>query len=189
LGGYTPALSTSYSVSGGLLTPIAEPSGFVILSNFSGSFYLAAVDFEATNGISPTGYYRGTLEKLPPGYPVPAPAPAPITPVSGLWWNSDESGSGYALDYKNGVLVVTVYSYGTTGEPVWYLATGRLSTANFFSATLDRYRGGQCIACSYPGRPQLVGNDGTVTIQFHTSSSATMGLPGGRRFTIKPQPW
>lgn len=111
-----------------------------------------------------------------------------ITPVTGLWWNPAESGSGYALDVKHGVLVVTVYSYRADGEPQWYLAAGPLTNnGRSFSATLDKYRAGQCISCAYTGRPTLAGNDGVISIEFASSTSATVTLPGGRVATIQPQ--
>jgi hypothetical protein len=108
-----------------------------------------------------------------------------ITPSVGLWWNPAESGSGYALDYKHGVLVVTVYSYTAAGAPLWYLASGPV-TNNVFSSTLDKYQAGQCISCAY--HPATInGNDGTIGITFTSPTSATMTLPGGRTFQIVPQ--
>ena len=109
-----------------------------------------------------------------------------VIPQIGLWWNPNESGTGYALDYKHGVLVVTVYSYQQNGAPQWYLAAGPLPNTTF-SATLDKYTGGQCISCAYAGRPSLIGNDGTITINFSSATSATLNLPGGRVTQIQPQ--
>lgn len=88
---------------------------------------------------------------------------------------------------KHGVLVMTVYSY-VNGEPAWYLASGPIVN-NTFTGTLDKYRGGQCITCPYPGRPTAAGNDGTVTITFTSNTSAVMQLPGGRTIPIVPQPF
>jgi hypothetical protein len=109
-----------------------------------------------------------------------------VIPQVGLWWNPQESGSGYALDYKHGVLVVTVYSYQQNGTPQWYLAAGSLPNT-IFSATLDKYTSGQCISCVYTGRPALAGNDGTITIDFTSATTATVTLPGGRVTQIQPQ--
>lgn len=110
-----------------------------------------------------------------------------IAPAAGLWWNPAESGSGYALDVKHGVLVVTAYSYTSAGAPLWYLAAGAIQN-NTFSATLDKYQSGQCISCGY--RPAAInGNDGVMTITFSTPTTGTMSLPGGRVFPIVPQPF
>jgi hypothetical protein len=96
--------------------------------------------------------------------------------------NPAESGSGYALDYADGVLAVTLYSYTTAGAPIWYLASGPV-TNNVFSSTLDKYQRGQCISCAY--RPTAInGNDGNVSITFTSPTSANMTLPGGRSLQI-----
>jgi hypothetical protein len=126
-------------------------------------------------------YYPAVLFGPPAGPPPPA-----LTPQVGLWWNPNESGSGYGLDYINGTLIVTTYSYRQDGSPQWYLSSGPLSGSTFTS-TLDKYVGGQCISCAYNGRPTLIGNDGTVTIIFSSPTSATMYLPGGRVTAIQPE--
>ena len=113
------------------------------------------------------------------------PPPA-LTPQIGLWWNPNESGSGYAIDYKHGVIVMTVYSYTMTGSPQWYLAFGPLS-GNTWTGTLFKYTGGQCISCAYQPELDNGSNDGTVTVVFSSPISGTMYLPGGRVTQIQPQ--
>ncbi len=118
---------------------------------------------------------------------VPALAidPLGIVPQVGLWWNPAEPGTGYSLDLKHGILVVTIYSYTASGEPIWYLASGPI-TNNTFAATLDKYGGGQCISCGFKAAA-LRGNDGTIGIIFTSSTTATVALPGGRLIAIVPQ--
>ena len=105
-----------------------------------------------------------------------------ITPQVGLWWNPNESGSGYAIDLQHGVIVVTIYSYNSDGTAQWYLMTGPLVN-NTVSGPLQKFRGGQCISCAYQN-PVPNGSDGTMTIAFTSAKSATATLPGGRSFTI-----
>jgi hypothetical protein len=116
-------------------------------------------------------------------------ADPPLVPAVGLWWNPNESGSGYALDVKHGVLVVTIYSYDkATGNAQWYLAYNPLTNnGHSFNAPLGKYRGGQCISCAYTGSPTYTGDDGTIAIEFSSSTSATVTLPGGRTTNIQPQ--
>src|SRR5262249_55962573 len=71
-----------------------------------------------------------------------------IAPQIGLWWNPAEPGSGYALDVKHGILVVTVYSYTDAGDPMWYLASGPIAN-NAFTGTVYNYAGGPCLSCNY----------------------------------------
>ena len=108
-------------------------------------------------------------------------------PRTGLWYKETESGDGFNIEIQNGVLVLTVYSYEGSGDSEWYLASGPMTNGNHtFTATLDKYRNGRCISCSYTGRPTLVGNDGVVTINFTSETAATITLPGGRTTAIAP---
>lgn len=132
------------------------------------------------------GYTLDDWRNFSPPVVVGTSAPAALTPQVGLWWNPDESGSGYALDYRHGVLVVTVYSYTPAGAAQWYLASGPLS-GSVFAATLDKYASGQCIGCANTIAPTLTGNDGIITIGFTSPTSATVTLPGGRTTRIQPQ--
>jgi hypothetical protein len=116
-----------------------------------------------------------------------SPSSSAFAPVTGHWWNPNESGRGYNIDVYNGVLVITVYTYKANGDSEWYLASGFMSPdQRQFTGTLDKYRNGQCISCSYSGRPALVGNDGIISINFLSETVATLSLPGGRTTIIQP---
>ena len=172
-------------ISSGTIAFASPPNGTWIFTILVTEY----VGTGADNGYVPDDYHNfSTPVVFGPSTPPPPPPPPPpaLTPQVGLWWNPNESGSGYALDYKHGVLVVTVYSYTSTGAPQWYLASGALSGTTF-SSTLDKYVAGQCIACSYRGPPSNIGNDGTITIVFSSATSATVYLPGGRVSQIQPQ--
>ena len=115
-----------------------------------------------------------------------APPPsASVSPAVGLWDNPSEPGTGFALDFKHGVLVVTVLSYKLDGSAQWYLASGPLAGTTF-DARLEKFAGGQCIGCAYAGQPTAGGTDGTIRIVFSSARSATVYLPGGRVSEIRP---
>lgn len=125
------------------------------------------------------------------GPPPGGTAPLAFTPVTGLWWNPDESGSGYDIQAQHGTLVATIYSYTATGDPLWYIVVGQLANAGAgvtASGTLDKYRGGQCASCAYQ-MPSSMGSDGGITVMFSSPFSATVSLPGGRVTHIQPQAW
>ncbi len=118
-------------------------------------------------------------------------APLAFTPMTGIWWNPDESGTGYNLQVQRGVLVATIYSYSSTGDPLWYLAVAPLANAGdgvAATATLDKYRGGQCASCMYQ-RPILAGDDGGITLTFSSPATGTVRWPGGRVTQIQPFAW
>lgn len=175
-------LSAGYyfgSINSGSIPYVSPPNGtwtFVIfLTEFTGAPYDDGYSVRDWVNTSPTVVIG----------PPPGPPPPSVTPQVGLWWNPDESGTGYALDVKHGVLVVTTYSYTYAGAPMWYISYGPITNTTF-SAPLLKTLGGQCISCSYQN-PALNGDDGTVTINFTSATAATMTLPGRAPFHIEPQ--
>jgi hypothetical protein len=107
-------------------------------------------------------------------------------PVEGMWWDPMQSGSGYAIDVKHGVLVMTVFSYTATGLPQWYLLYGPLVN-NSVTARLLKFTDGQCISCAMWQLPSAAGDDGMATVTFTSPTTGTILLPGGRITQIVPQ--
>jgi len=179
----------------GLVTPnFVIPNGFLPTAN--GTINYAGVD-QMTYASLPTDAGKAldrngaTLQNLATnfaGETGSVTVSGTFTPAVGLWWNPSESGTGYNLDVKHGVLVMTVFTYEANGHSEWYLASGPLTdNGTRFSATLDKYRGGQCISCPYTGRPTLAGNDGTISVTFTSATAATVSLSNGRVTAIQPQ--
>jgi hypothetical protein len=177
----------------GIVTPdYTVPNGF--LPTNGGTLAYAGVDsvsFGAlpTDGVTAINRSGAMIPNLATNFAgqsaaVTAASPANIVPVAGVYYNPNEGGSGYGLDYQNGTLIVEVYSYLQSGAAQWYLAAGPVVN-NVFTGTLDRYTNGQCISCAYknPGPP--VGNDGTITLTLTSPTTATVDLPGGRHFQIQ----
>lgn len=103
-----------------------------------------------------------------------------FTPESGWWWNPAESGRGFNLEIQDDVVVLSTYVYTPSGNPVWYLAVGRLTGNSFFSGELDRYENGQCITCGYDGEPDFDGGfAGPIEIDFTTQTTGILEWRGG----------
>jgi hypothetical protein len=179
----------------GVVTPnYLIPNGFLATDggtvNFAGvdQVTYSALPTDGTSAIDRTGATVANLATNFAGNSGSVSVAAGFTPAVGLWWNPDESGTGYNLDVKHGVLVVTVFTYEAGGHSEWYLAAGPLTdNGTKWTATLDKYRGGQCISCAFSGRPTLSGNDGSISMTFASATSATVNLPNGRVTAIQPQ--
>lgn len=187
----------------GLVTPnYMIPSGFLPLAN--GTVNFAGVDQITYTSLPTDGNaidrFGNPIPNLATNFagasasvPVtstPTPTDTAITPEKGLWWDPSEDGTGYQFDVKHGILVMTMYTYEAGGHSEWYLAAGPLvsnGATTTFTSTLDKYRGGQCLACAYTGRPTLAGSDGTITITFTSPTAAIVNLPGNRVSHIQPQ--
>ncbi len=115
--------------------------------------------------------------------------PRRSSPFAGVWYDPDQSGNGYGMDYQNGVLLVQIYSYLANGTAQWYLAAG-----DDRPTTCSTGRSTGTPAASAPAVPPAplqgsrppVGNDGEIIITFTSARSANVVFPGGRQSTIQP---
>ena len=94
------------------------------------------------------------FDVVPNGLSLP---PAANTPESGWWWNPDESGRGFFLEWQGGVLDVAGYMYDDAGNPVWYIAVGSMGgpTGTRFSNTWLSYGGGQTLTGAWQPNHQV----------------------------------
>jgi hypothetical protein len=162
--------------------PLAPPPG--------GTWYITSfvTEYDAS-AINAGGYLpRAFINYEPPLSPLTfAPPAVTLTPEQGLWWDPTQVGTGYSINVRHGVAVVTVYTYLPDGTATWYIASGPLTNGGqSFSATLNAYVGGPCIPCSDPRYPSANGNAGTISIVFASPQTATVFLPGGRVANIVP---
>ena len=99
---------------------------------------------------------------------------------NGTWAVTSElngkPGRGMAIDVQDGMLVMQVYNYESSGQPTFHLASGGILD-NKFQGTLYRYRGGR-----YFGSPPLEGVEdarvGNVEIEFSSATTGTIKFPG-----------
>ena len=97
-------------------------------------------------------------------------------PVSGIYWNPEQPGRGFPIDYQNGSLALTGYIYDEYGDPIWFLAAGRMTNDNTrLQATAEIYMDGQCIECPYR-KPEVVDNLGEVDLKFYSPDQATLKI-------------
>jgi len=169
--GTLAAGASTYNVNSGSVPYAPPPDGtwtfVMLLTEYSGAM--------ADDGYSVRDWRN---------FSTPVVIGSPISPQPGNWDNPAESGTGYSIDFRHGVLVVVFFSFQPGGANQWYIASGPLS-GDTFHGTLSKFVDGQCITCTYTF-PTAAGDDGTVTIVFSSNTSATMYLPGGRVIPIQP---
>jgi hypothetical protein len=191
-GAYTVYLygTTSNAVATGDMTVngVAAPNIISRACDFTGVPTFRAVEVNVTDGsLTISGGPAGSDRDYEGLAAVQLVRSADLTPHAGLWWNPQESGTGYNIDVKHGVLVLTIYSFKPDGDSEWYIATGALTNnGRTFAGSLDKARNGQCIYCDYNGISVFGGSDGAVGIEFSSPITAVMTLPG-RTINIEPQ--
>lgn len=110
-------------------------------------------------------------------------------PESGWWWNPAESGRGYFIEWQNGYLDMAGFMYDDNGNPIWYLALQPTPNPASLSSTWTRYANGQTLTGPYKPPSSPPTNVAPVTIQFDSTTTGTMTLPGNRSIRIERQPF
>jgi hypothetical protein len=108
---------------------------------------------------------------------------APGYPQTGWWWNASEGGRGFFVEAQNTAMFVSFYMYNSAGQAVWYVASGSMISSTVFQGTIQEYSGGSALTDSFRA-PTGTSNAGTVTIQFGTTTTATMTLPNGSQVPL-----
>jgi hypothetical protein len=170
------------SASGGQTLAGAYP-GFPTLRN-EGAISLAFSDAKTGTLVWPGGAVPiQRFNIVPNGLTL---APVPNQPESGWWWNQNEAGRGFFLEWQGGILNIAGYMYDDQGNPVWYLTQNATPTTNAQSFASNWWSFGNGMTLMGPWRPHTRINDNVapVTIQFQGSENAIMTLPNGRTTAI-----
>lgn len=81
-------------------------------------------------------------------------------PLTGWWWNPNESGRGYSIEVQGNNLFFVGFMYEPDGRPVWYFSAGPVGAdASTYSGPLLQFANGQTLTGPYqpPGAPVTVG--------------------------------
>jgi len=114
-----------------------------------------------------------------------------ITPTEGMWYNPEQSGTGFMIDVRNQHIGGTWYGYDEQGQPTWLIFSGPLAESETpevmwtVDADLVRYEGGNCANCPYrpPSGNEIVGN---IQLEFYQMNHASVRINGGERQFVVP---
>jgi len=110
-------------------------------------------------------------------------------PESGWWWNPAESGRGYFIEWQNGTMDMAGFMYDDTGKPIWYLVVADTPEPTVLNSGWTRYANGQTLTGAYKPASLVDANVAPVTIQFSSTTTGTMTLPGNKSIRIERQPF
>jgi len=107
-------------------------------------------------------------------------------PQSGWWWNSNEPGRGFFLEWQGRQLFMAGYMYDDAGEPIWYLSGDAQPSMNVqsYSNVWQLLGDGQTLMGTYRSPMTVNPSVAPVTIQFQGAENAIMTLPGGRTTSL-----
>jgi hypothetical protein len=107
-------------------------------------------------------------------------------PEPGYWWNPAEAGRGFTIEVQNGTMYLAGFMYDSSGNPVWYLASGPMTNSTSFQGEWQQYGGGTTLTGPTQSPSLTNANVGTVALNFSTTSSAILTLPDGRQIPLQP---
>ncbi len=114
-----------------------------------------------------------------------------ITPTEGMWYNPEQSGTGFMIDVRNQHIGGTWYGYDEQGQPTWLIFSGPLVEGDTpevmwtVDADLVRYEGGNCANCPYrpPSANEAVGS---IHLEFYQMNHASVRINGGEKQFVVP---
>lgn len=131
--------------------------------------------------------------------PDPAAEAVDVQPVRGHWYNPAEPGTGFALDVRNGQVMLSHYTYsavdsGLWGHSIWFGLVTALRGGEAVGALLEfeRRSAGVCLdfdSCLLsPGSPSGFGTQG-LRLAFESDRRGWVEFAGGRRVPIVSMPF
>lgn len=110
------------------------------------------------------------------------------SPITGLWWNQNESGWGATLTQQYDVIFVTMFTYDAAGNPTWYVASNCAVVGDGCQGDLYEVIGGSMPTVTWNGNNKLVTTVGTISLTFTDDNNGTMnftidGVHGAKAIT------
>jgi hypothetical protein len=103
------------------------------------------------------------------------------TPQSGWYFSEAESGRGFNIEIQANTLFMAGFVYDATGNPIWFVSGGPMSSANTYSGAAYRTANGQPLGGSYRAAASVP--FGNATITFPTTMDANIAV-NGFNFTV-----
>jgi hypothetical protein len=108
-------------------------------------------------------------------------------PENGWWWNPDESGRGFFIEWQGGKADIAGYMYDDNGKPVWYISVYDTPNPRVFSGNWWTFANGQTMGGLYKAPTFTSDHFAPLSINFTGPDTAVMTLPGGRTTNLKRQ--
>lgn len=105
-----------------------------------------------------------------------------FTPESGLYWNSNEPGSGFNFEIQDNFFFGIFYVFDEGGIPYWYTTSGFLDGNSYVEGDIFISEDGPCLGCDWTPTNTYTSNLGTAKINFLTETTATIEFLGQTKY-------
>ncbi len=112
-------------------------------------------------------------------------------PFNGMWYNPDQSGTGFAIDVQNGTLFGAYYGYDENGKQIWLTFVGDLVPSDepnimwTLDSDLTQFENGNNFNAQY-NQPSQTDYDGQISLKFTQKNHALFSVNGGEQQNIVP---
>jgi len=138
-----------------------------------------------SDGMLASGLYQGAVTVPGSGSCSAAlltgAAPNAPGPLTGLWWNANESGWGIHFTQRRNIVFAAWYTYDAAGNPKWYVApncplpSGNTGTSGSCTGSLFEVNGPTFFGTTFvPPTGSQVTNAGNLQVNFQDAATATM---------------
>ncbi|CAN5375607.1 hypothetical protein BH11PSE11_BH11PSE11_32250 [soil metagenome] len=112
-------------------------------------------------------------------------------PLTGLWWNADESGWGMSLTQQGPIVFAAWYAYSQAGAPVWYVMSSCPIVGAGCTGDVYSVAGGTQLTSTWNGAGKVVTKVGTATLAFTDNNTGSFsytlnGVAGSRSISRQP---
>lgn len=125
-------------------------------------------------------------------------AHASFVPTEGMWWSSDQPGTGMALNVDDqGRWFAALYLYDELGAPTFLTLQGEALTYDFDGpprrayavgvSPIIRSEGGQCLQCPWR-EPTIEATEDDAILEFQGRNRASLTVGGTWRMNLTPLP-
>jgi hypothetical protein len=94
--------------------------------------------------------------------------------MTGLWWNPSESGWGTAITHQYGIFFITLYTYDSNHNPLWYVASNCPVVADGCTGILYSVQGGTSLTTPWNGSNLALSPEGSLNLAFTDANTGTM---------------
>ena len=112
----------------------------------------------------------------------------PASPLTGLWWNQNESGWGMSITQRDSMAFLAWYTYDSIGKPTWFVISSCPLVGSGCTGDIYSVVGGTPLGVPWNGNGKVVTKVGTGTFAYSDNNTGTLnysvnGVNGTKQIT------
>jgi hypothetical protein len=97
-------------------------------------------------------------------------------PLTGLWWNSNESGWGMSITQRDVMIFVAWFTYDPSGAATWYVMSSCPILGNACAGDIYSVTGGKAFTTPWDGTAKVVTKVGSGILSFLNENAGTLSF-------------